>query len=74
LIDLKVIKIKTNEMIKYNSPGSLKESKIDLSSNRLIIPKTSTTIMNLNMFNWKFGYLNKRILIKNNIDNISEKK
>ena len=61
-------------MIKYNSPGSLKESKIDLWTNRLIIPKTSNTIMNLNTFNCTFEYLNKRILTKNNIDNISEKK
>jgi len=44
------MEIKKSEKLKYKSPGSLKESDKDLSSNKLIIPKMSTTDINLNTF------------------------
>lgn len=67
------MEIKKSEKLKYKSPGSLKESDKDLSSNKLIIPKMSTTEINLNTFSWKLRYLNKKIFVKKSIDRISKK-
>ena len=68
------IKIKKKEIKKYISPGSVIEISKDLSSNKFINPNIRAKNKNLNMFIWEDGFLNKKILIKIMIAEISAKK
>ena len=66
--------IKKKEIKKYIKAGSVIDFSKDLSSNKFKKPKINESIIILRMLIWRFGLLNKKILIVSKTLIISEKK
>lgn len=73
-IDLIDNTVKTNEIKKYTKAGSVIDFSKDLSSKKFNKPKINERIIILRRLIWRFGLLNKKILITNKTLMISEKK
>ena len=74
LIDLIDNTIKKKEVKKYIKAGSVIDFSKDLSSNKFNKPKINVRVMILRSLIWRFGLLNKKILIISKTLIISEKK
>lgn len=74
LIDLIDNIIKKKENKKYTKAGSVIDFSKDLSSNKFNKPKINVRVMILRRLIWRFGLLNKKILIISKTLIISEKK
>ena len=73
-IDLIDNTIKKKEIKKYIKAGSVIDFSKDLSSKKFNKPKTNERIIILRRLIWRFGLLNKKILIISKTVIISEKK
>ena len=73
-IDLIDNTIKIKEIKKYIKAGSVIDFSKDLSSNKFNKPKINESVIILRRLIWRFGLLNKKILIISKTLIISEKK
>ena len=73
-IDLIDNTIKKKEIKKYIKAGSVIDFSKDLSSNKFNKPKINESVIIRRKLIWRFGLLNKKILIINKTLIISEKK